>query len=54
MVQVAKAMAATGAVVLNDPALLKKAKDELKARTGPEGYVSPIPPDVMPPLTMSR
>ncbi len=53
MVQVAKAMAATGAAVLSDPALLAAAKADLAARTGKEGYVSPLPSEVQPPLTMS-
>lgn len=53
MVQVAKAMAATGAAVLQDPALLAAAKADLKDRTGPTGYVSPLPPGVEPPLRMS-
>ncbi|GJD50339.1 p-aminobenzoyl-glutamate hydrolase subunit B [Methylobacterium crusticola] len=52
MVQVAKAMAATGAAVLTDPALLAAAKADLRARTE-GGYVSPLPPEVSPPLTMS-
>ena len=53
MVQVAKAMAATGAAVLADPDLLAAAKADLAARVGPEGYRSPLPPEVEPPLTMS-
>ncbi len=53
MVQVAKAMAATGTAVLTDPALLAAAKADLAARAG-SGYVSPLPPEVKPPLTMSR
>jgi aminobenzoyl-glutamate utilization protein B len=54
MVQVAKAMAATGAAVLSDPALMAAAKQELKARAGKEGYISPLPAEVKPPLNMSR
>jgi aminobenzoyl-glutamate utilization protein B len=53
MVQVAKAMAATGAAVLSDPDLLAAAKADLAARTGETGYVSPLPAGVEPPLTMS-
>ena len=53
LVQVAKAMAATGAAVLTDPGLRAAAKAELVARTGPEGYRSPLPPEVAPPLSMS-
>ncbi|GAU83406.1 M20 family metallopeptidase [Bosea sp. BIWAKO-01] len=54
MVQVAKAMAATGAAVLSDPALLAAAKADLKTRVGKDGYVSPLPGAVKPPLNMSR
>ena len=53
MVQVAKAMAATGAAVLADAGLREAAKADLKARIGPAGYVSPLPAAVEPPLTMS-
>ena len=53
MVHVAKAMAATGAAVLSNPALMDAAKADHKARLGAEGYVSPLPPEVKPPLTMS-
>jgi aminobenzoyl-glutamate utilization protein B len=52
-VQVAKAMAATGAAVLSDPELRAAAKADLAARIGPAGYRSPLPPDVEPPLAMS-
>ena len=54
MVQAAKAMAATGVAVLSDPALLAAAKADLAARTARTPYVCPIPPDVAPPLDMSR
>lgn len=50
MIQVAKAMAATGAAVLTDPDLLRSAKADLEARVGTGGYVSPMPQDVQPPL----
>ncbi|RDJ25444.1 amidohydrolase [Bosea caraganae] len=53
MIQVAKAMAATGAAVLSNPALMEAAKADLKARVGAEGYISPLPTEVKPPLTMS-
>ncbi len=52
MIQVAKAMAATGAALVVDPALREAAKADLAARVG-AGYVSPIPAEVGPPLTMS-
>ncbi|ACA15443.1 amidohydrolase [Methylobacterium sp. 4-46] len=53
MVQVAKAMAAAGAALIADPALREAAWAELRARTR-DGYVSPLPPEVAPPLDMSR
>ncbi|MFA6966516.1 M20 family metallopeptidase [Bosea sp. (in: a-proteobacteria)] len=53
MVHVAKAMAATGAAVLLDPALMAAAKADHKKKLGTEGYTSPLPPEVKPPLTMS-
>ena len=53
MVQVAKAMAALGARLATDASLREAAKADLKARTGPEGYDSPLPAEVQPPLTMS-
>ena len=54
MVQVAKAMAATGALALTDPALREAAKADLKRRTTRTPYVSPLPDSVAPPLDMSR
>jgi aminobenzoyl-glutamate utilization protein B len=53
MVHVAKAMAATGAAVLSDPALMDAAKADHRKRLGKDGYTSPLPPEVKPPLTMS-
>jgi aminobenzoyl-glutamate utilization protein B len=53
MVQVAKAMAALGARAILDPSLIAEAKADLKARTA-KGYASPVPPEVSPPLDMSR
>jgi aminobenzoyl-glutamate utilization protein B len=54
MVQVAKAMAATGAAVLTDPALMAAAKADFQKRVAADGgYTSPVPPEVKPPLTMS-
>jgi aminobenzoyl-glutamate utilization protein B len=53
MVQVAKAMAATGAAVLTNPQLMAAAKADLARRTAATPYVCPIPDDVSPPLTMS-
>ncbi|WP_207477838.1 M20 family metallopeptidase [Arenibaculum pallidiluteum] len=54
MVHVAKAMAGTGAALLKDAELLAAAKADLARRVGKGGYVSPIPPEVNPPLDMSR
>ena len=53
LVQVAKAMASTGAAALLDPSLIEAAKADLRKRTGKDGYVSPLPAEVQPPLTMS-
>lgn len=53
MVQVAKAMAATGAAVLTNPDLMAAAKADLARRTKATPYVCPIPDDIGPPLTMS-
>ncbi len=54
MVQVAKAMAATGAAAVLDPALIAAAKADLKARTTRTPYECPIPEGVQPPLSMSK
>jgi aminobenzoyl-glutamate utilization protein B len=53
MVQAAKAMAGLGIKALNEPQLIAAAQADLKARTGRTPYVSPLPDDVAPPLTMS-
>ncbi len=53
MVQVAKAMAATGVLTLTDPDLREAARQDLVRRGGAGGYVSPLPPEVEPPLRMS-
>lgn len=53
LVQVAKAMAATGAAVLTDPKLMQAAKADHAKRIGKDGYTSPLPDGVEPPLTMS-
>ncbi len=50
MVHAAKVMAATGIDVLTDPDLRARAWDDLRARTGPDGYVSPLPEDTEPPV----
>ncbi|NPV23688.1 M20 family metallopeptidase [Bradyrhizobium aeschynomenes] len=53
MVQAAKAMAGLGIKALNEPALIAAAKADLTKRTTRTPYVSPLPADVEPPLTMS-
>ncbi|MGJ5140691.1 M20 family metallopeptidase [Bradyrhizobium oligotrophicum] len=53
MVQAAKAMAGLGVKALNEPALIAAAKADLKKRTQRTPYVSPLPAEVEPPLTMS-
>lgn len=54
MVQVSKAMAALGALALQDPALVAAAKGDLARRTAKTPYRSPLPPEVNPPLDMSK
>jgi aminobenzoyl-glutamate utilization protein B len=46
----AKVMAATGLDILRDPALLKAMRDEWLSRTKGKPYVSPLPPDLTPPV----
>jgi aminobenzoyl-glutamate utilization protein B len=53
LVHVAKVMAGTAADVIQDPALLARAKADHKARTDATPYVCPLPPDVHPPVAMS-
>ncbi|MHB2165801.1 amidohydrolase [Alsobacter sp. R-9] len=54
MVQAAKAMAALAARAVTEPGLVQAAKDDLARRLRGTPYVCPIPPEVMPPLDMSR
>lgn len=49
MVHAAKVMAATALDAIRDPALLQRAKAELKERVGGGGYRCPIPDEVVPP-----
>jgi aminobenzoyl-glutamate utilization protein B len=49
MVHAAKVMAATALDAMSNPALLERAKAELKERVGAGGYRCPIPDEVMPP-----
>ncbi len=54
MVNVAKIMAGTAIDALRDPALIQRAKDELRARTGGKPFVSPLGPETTPPLRMNE
>jgi aminobenzoyl-glutamate utilization protein B len=49
MVHAVKVMAATGLDAVLDPALVRRAKAELKDRVGADGYRCPIPDAVVPP-----
>ncbi len=53
MIHTAKVMAATAVDALANPALLAAAKADFLARTEKHPYVSPIPPDLTPPLGMA-
>lgn len=48
LIVAAKTIATTAADCLRNPAILARAKAELKERIGSHSYVCPIPPDVMP------
>ncbi|MFT9091658.1 MAG: M20 family metallopeptidase [Gluconacetobacter sp.] len=50
MVHVAKVMAATAVDVLSDPELLARARRDHAARLAECPYVSPMPPDLVPPV----
>jgi aminobenzoyl-glutamate utilization protein B len=54
MTHVAKVMAGTALDCLRDETLVARAKADLKARTAASPYVCPLPPDVKPPIEMSR
>ncbi len=54
MVHVAKVMAGTAVDALRDPDLVARAKADLASRTARTPYESPIPPEVQPPLGMSK
>ncbi|WP_237213965.1 M20 family metallopeptidase [Falsiroseomonas oryziterrae] len=53
MVHVAKAMAGTAVDALRDPDLIRRAKEDHRARTGGRPYESPLPSDAKPALGMS-
>jgi len=50
MVHAAMVMAATGVDAITDADLRTRAWDDLRAKTGPDGYVCPIPDDAEPPV----
>ena len=50
MVHAAALMAATAADAMIDPDLRARAKADLAARVGPQGYVSPLPENAIPPI----
>ena len=50
MVHAAAVMAATGADAMRDPDLRARAKEDLARRTGPAGYVCPLPESAEPPI----
>jgi aminobenzoyl-glutamate utilization protein B len=54
MVHVAKVMAGTAIDVINDETLQARAKADHAARTKDTPYVCPIPPDIDPPIAMSK
>ncbi|MCI0754187.1 M20 family metallopeptidase [Teichococcus vastitatis] len=53
MVHAAKIMAGVAVDALKDPALIEKAKADLKARTDASPYVCPLPDDLTPPIKMA-
>jgi aminobenzoyl-glutamate utilization protein B len=50
MLHAAKVIAATAVEVMQDKKLIQQAKQELEEKLGANGYVSPIPKDVVPPV----
>lgn len=54
MVQVGKAMAALAIQTIKDPALMAAAKADHAKRLKTSPYICPIPPEVNPPLDMSK
>ncbi|MBV8457453.1 MAG: amidohydrolase [Acetobacteraceae bacterium] len=54
IVHVAKVMAGTAIDVINDETLLARAKADHAARTKDTPYICPIPPDIEPPIEMSK
>ncbi len=54
MVHVAKVMAATAVAAIEDELLRARAKADHQARVQANPYVCPLPPDIDPPVNMSR
>jgi len=54
MVHVAKVMAGTAIDVIRDQTLLARAKADHQTRVTDTPYVCPLPPDVEPPIEMSK
>jgi aminobenzoyl-glutamate utilization protein B len=50
MIHAAKVMAATGVDAFLDPALIARARADLNARLGDEGYIFPLPENARPPI----
>jgi aminobenzoyl-glutamate utilization protein B len=51
MLHAGKVIAATAVEVMQNQELIAKAKQELNEKLGSKNYVSPIPKDVVPPVT---
>ena len=47
-------LSGTAVDAIRDPDLVARAKADLAARTASNPYVCPIPPEVQPPIHMSR
>ena len=54
MLYAAKALARTGAALVNDPALLERARAEHAEATGGRAYHTPLPEGLQPPLPRAR
>ncbi len=50
MLHVAKVMAGTAVDAIRNPELVARAKEDHRERTGGKPYVSPLPPDLAPPI----
>ncbi len=54
MAHVAKVMAGTAIAAIEDEALMERAKADHQARVRAKPYECPLPPDIEPPIHMSR